>query len=159
MDIDEFQIVKMTEEYAALVSKWKYEDEYSFYDHNENDINSYLCDEYFACVNNCGELIGYFCFGQDARIPTVEKDPYVGDFLDIGLGLKPDLCGLGFGPAFLEKGLKYAESLFNTKSFRLSVAVFNVRAIKVYEKAGFYIDREVTNSYYGNKFVIMIKED
>jgi len=145
----------MTTEYAQQISRWKYDGIYSFYDHDESNIAGYMDDAYFACIDDNGELIGYFCYGNDAQIPTIEEDVYDDNSLDIGLGLRPDLCGKGHGSAFMLKGMDYAQELYNTKNFRLSVAAFNERAVKLYTKAGFYIDREVTNSYSKNKFVIM----
>ena len=150
-----FNIVNMTEEYACSISKWKYDGAYSFYNHNENDIAGYMDGAHFACLDADNELIGYFCFGQDARIPTIEEGVYDDEYLDIGLGLRPDLCGRGLGLAFLNEGLSYAVKHYNTKKIRLSVAVFNERAIKLYRKAGFYSECEVTNSYFQNKFLIM----
>lgn len=149
-------VVKMTEEYACFISSWKYDGIYSFYDHNENGIADFMDGTHFACLDENDKLIGYFCFGADARIPTVENYIYTEDFLDIGLGLKPDLCGKGLGLAFINKGLDFAQKHFNITKFRLSVAVFNERAINVYLKAGFSIKCEVTNSYHKNKFVIMV---
>jgi len=151
----DINITKMTDEYAKSISRWKYDDIYSFYNHNENDTSGYLDGTHFACTNEGGELIGYFCYGKEARIPTVEENVYDEEFIDIGLSLRPDLCGKGYGLTFFNSGLDYARDVFNTKSLRLSVATFNERAIKLYTKAGFYIDQEVTNSYYNNKFFIM----
>jgi RimJ/RimL family protein N-acetyltransferase len=65
------------------------------------------------------------------------------------------LCGKGYGLPFLNRGLDYAEQALSTRSFRLSVAAFNERAVKVYQKAGFTIAQEVTNSRFRNKFYIM----
>ena len=93
MAFDKINIFSMTTEYARLISLWKYEDEYSFYDHNEKNIIGYMDGTHYACTNDDGELIGYFCFGKDARIPTIEENVYDDNFLDIGLGLKPNLCG------------------------------------------------------------------
>ena len=155
---DKLDVLPMTEEYSRLISSWKYDDEHSFYDHDEGNIEGYLDSTHFACISADGELIGYFCFGDDARIPTIEEDVYDDSFLDIGLGLKPDLCGKKLGLMFLNKGLDYAQKSFNTECFRLSVAAFNKRAIRVYEQAGFITKYEVTNSYFKNKFLIMISD-
>jgi len=152
MDIS---IIEMTKEYAQQISSWKYDGIYSFYDHNDSNINGYMDGTHFACVNNGGDLIGYFCYGNDARIPTLEDNVYDEDFLDVGLGLRPDLCGKGYGLPFFLEGLNYGQMRYKTKNFRLSVAVFNERAIKLYTNAGFYIKQEVTNSYFKNKFFIM----
>ena len=151
---DKIDISAMTIEYARSISLWKYEGEFSFYDHNERNMEGYMDGTHYACTDD-GELIGYFCFGKDARIPTVETNVYDDDYLDIGLGLRPDLCGKGYGLPFFKIGLDYAKGHFQTKKFRLSVAAFNERAIKVYAKAGFEVEREVTNSYFKNKFIIM----
>ena len=149
------RVVPMTTEYARAISLWKYDGEYSFYDHHEGNVEGYMDGTHYACLNAQGEVIGYFCFGQDAQIPTVEENTYDDGFLDVGLGLRPDLCGRGYGLAFLNHGLDYAQRHFNENSFRLSVAVFNQRAVKVYKSAGFLIECEVTNSYFKNKFFIM----
>lgn len=148
-------IIPMTEEHARAISTWKYEGIYSFYDHNGDAIDGYMDGTHFACINASDELIGYFCFGADARIPTIETNVYDKGFLDIGLGLKPDLCGKSNGFAFLNHGLDYAQKCYATTHFRLSVAIFNERAIRLYKKVGFVEEREVTNSHFKNKFLIM----
>ena len=153
--LEKSRIVEMTEEYAKDISKWKYEGAYSFYDHNEGNAEGYRDGAHFACMDPVAGLIGYFCYGCEAQIPTLEENVYGVGYLDVGLGMRPDLCGLGHGLPFIGVGLDYARERFNTDSFRLSVAAFNERAVKVYVRAGFQTEREVTNSYYKNKFYIM----
>jgi [ribosomal protein S18]-alanine N-acetyltransferase len=41
------------------------------------------------------------------------------------------------GLAYLQAGLAFATQRFTPRRFRLSVATFNERAIRVYERAGF----------------------
>jgi len=142
-------------EYAHTMSLWEYEGIYSFYDHNENNINEYMDGTYFTCTDVTGKLIGYYCFGENARIPTQENYIFDNDYLDIGLGMKPDMCGKKNGLSFFQNGLNFAQEFYSKTQFRLSVAAFNKRAIKVYLKTGFYIECEVTNSYYNNKFFVM----
>lgn len=149
----DWRIVPMTAEYAREMSLWKYGGEYSFYDRNgETD---YPEGEAFACLDETGKLAGHFHFGEDARIPTLEENVYAPGYLDIGLGLHPDLCGQGLGEEFLKLGLAFGKAQFSARRFRLSVACFNLRAVKVYERCGFAVDRKVTNSYFKNQFYIM----
>lgn len=149
----DWRIVPMTAEYAREMSLWKYGGEYSFYDRNgETD---YPEGEAFACLDETGKLAGHFHFGEDARIPTLEENVYAPGYLDIGLGLRPDLCGQGLGEEFLKLGLAFGKAQFSARRFRLSVACFNLRAVKVYERCGFAVDRKVTNSYFKNQFYIM----
>lgn len=53
------------------------------------------------------------------------------------MGIKPNLCGQGLGLNFFSSGLEFARSKLSSKGFRLTVATFNQRAIKVYERIGF----------------------
>jgi len=158
MQIENLIVVPMTKPHAQSISLWKYENEYSFYNANEENIDGYMDGTHYACISENDELIGYFCFGKEAQIPTVEENVYDEASTDIGLGLRPDLCGKGMGLSFFNVGLNYAETALNITSLRLSVAAFNERAIKLYKNAGFVTEGEVTNSYYKNKFLVMKKE-
>jgi hypothetical protein len=55
----------------------------------------------------------------------------------VGLRLRPDLRGKGLGHGFLVAELGFLRRSFCPEVFRLSVATFNERAIKVYEGVGF----------------------
>ena len=67
--------------------------------------------------------------------------PY--DFYDIaadpfdGIGLRPDLTGRGLGAPYLHAQLAYAQAQWHPRTFRLYVASWNARAIKLYERLGF----------------------
>jgi RimJ/RimL family protein N-acetyltransferase len=148
-------IIAMTRIYSSQISEWKYDDIYSFYDHNEETETAYIDGTHYACTNSVGELIGYYCYGKNARIPTIEENVYNDNYLDFGLGLKPDLCGKRHGFSFVMDGLTFAKDNFMGNHFKLSVAVFSVRAIKVYVKVGFQLEQVVTNSYFKIKFLVM----
>ena len=74
-----------------------------------------------------GDLIGFYYF-----------EPIPPD-LDYGLGLRPDLTGLGLGLEFFLAGLAFARELYRPSRVFLHVAEFNERARRVYERAGFRV--------------------
>lgn len=135
----EFVFTEMTQKEAREIAAWKYDPPYDFYDvaKDPEDLEERLDPDkrrdYYSATSG-GELVGYFCFGREARVPGGD---YSGEAVDMGLGMRPDLTGKGLGQEFLESGLEFAEERFSPVRFRLSVAEFNERAIKVYERAGF----------------------
>ena len=132
----------MTEEAARAVAAWQYEGIYAFYNFDPRDqqhaIREMLDGSYYAATDEQGELVGYFCFGAPAQVPGGHLyGLYTDDALDIGLGMRPDLTGKGLGREFLIAGLDFAQRRFAPATFRLAVAAFNQRAIRLYEKVGF----------------------
>ena len=87
--------VKLTEIQAKEISSWKYNGEYSIYNCPEWDkilnekwgitVEEKRMKEFNAVVDNCSNLCGY--------IRLVDRNEYV----LIGIGLKPSLCGQGVG--------------------------------------------------------------
>ena len=121
-----------TEEDAHRIASWHYPPPYDFYDMDQDpeDLAALLDPQtwqapYYSVFDEENELIGFFGFKQADR--TVE----------IGLGLRPDLTGKGFGLAFINYGLKFGQEHFSVGMWSLSVATFNTRAIRLYEHAGF----------------------
>ena len=117
---------------AVAIAQWRYEPPYSFYDAtaDPDDLALLLGEEtregtHFSAFGEDDELVGFFSFHRE------------GDDVIVGLGLRPDLTGRGLGLAFVEAGLAFARERFGPGRFRLSVATFNERAIRVYERAGF----------------------
>ena len=155
-----YQIKEMTTEYMKEIFEWRYEEAYQLYNLMKTPemIQELSNGKYYCCVSD-GQLVGYFAFGSSARIPAVESNPYAEDLLDIGLGLRPDLCGKGYGAAFLKVGMEFAGSQWSPKGFRLTVAEFNRRAIKAYKKAGFSVVRSLSHMMFDMKFLVMMQKD
>ena len=117
---------------AREVSGWRYEPPYDFYDAaaDPDDLAELLDPErrrgvYFSALNGENNLVGFFQFERtDGTV-------------DVGLGLRPDLTGMGLGEEFVLSGLAFARERYAPERFTLSVATFNKRAIGVYERAGF----------------------
>lgn len=136
-----FQYFSMTKQYASLIAKWKYGDPYSLYsmDGSRESILELMNGDYFYVLNEENELIGFICTGNSARVPGGYKiGIYHSDkYIDLGLGLNPELTGKGIGVYFLTSCLEFIKEQYNTLDVRLVVAKFNERAIKVYERVGF----------------------
>lgn len=87
-----FTFRPMNKKYANAIAAWHYEGIYAFYDMKrdiddlEELLNPQCWDHrYYAVTDGQGDLIGFFCFDR-------EEETVV-----IGLGLKPDLTGKGWG--------------------------------------------------------------
>ncbi|OEH92338.1 GNAT family N-acetyltransferase [Bacillus solimangrovi] len=138
----------MTQEQAEDIAyKWHYNGVYAFYDMeaDKEDLTEFLdqeerADSYYI-VSKDNEMIGFFCFQLDEC-----------NSVDIGLGMKPELTGKGLGNEFLQAGLDYAGKTYTPDKLTLSVATFNKRAIKVYEKVGFYPVKTFMQSTNGSHF-------
>ena len=110
-----------------------------------------LSGSYFAARDEAGRLAGFFCFGGAATVPplaalgaydeppaeTERRKPAVDRTVDMGLGLHPDRTGRGLGQGFVALGMRHARAVFGPVDLRLTVASFNLRAIRAYERAGF----------------------
>lgn len=57
----------------------------------------------------------------------------------IGLGMRPEWCGLGMGKQFVQVIVDVARRRRPTDEIDLEVSTWNERAIRTYEKVGFHI--------------------
>lgn len=135
------KISQMNWEQANQISNWGYEEPYEIYSMDGSDecINELLNFNYFSVTDDEEKLIGYFCYGEAAQVPAGRKFDVYDDtnLVDIGLGIKPELCSKGLGNEFLLMGIEFGRNMLSIKRFRLTVAAFNERAIKVYQRVGF----------------------
>jgi [ribosomal protein S18]-alanine N-acetyltransferase len=142
--IRQVELTPMSQDDAERIADWRYDPPYDFYDARADESQlAHLLDparrenRALSARDETGDLVGFFTYVRD------------GDAVVVGLGLRPDLTGQGLGTSFVEHGLEFARVRFAPKRFRLSVAEFNERAVKVYERAGFVRTRsfvEETNS-------------
>ncbi len=157
-----FEFRPMTEADARAMTEWRYEGAYAFYDLAPDDLAELLGElpAYVAATDETGELLGFFSFGPGAQTPGGHRAGlYAEGALDIGLGLRPDLTGRGLGQSFVRAGLDYARTHVTPApaQFRLSVATFNDRAIRAYERAGFRAGPRFTSAVRGveTEFLLM----
>jgi len=150
-----FTVTPMTEGDARAIQTWRYEGAYATY--NFDDTPGALAElldtrsPYFAVRDERGELVGFFAYGTAGEVggemgerePALYADP-ANRTLSVGLGLRPDLTGIGLGLPFVEAALACARARFAPRGFRLFVLDWNARAIRVYERAGFARVRALT---------------
>jgi len=125
---------------------WKYDGIYSFYDNDIQKekmefIESFVdSDDNFSIYNDNNKLVGNCSFY------------YIEEFFCVGLQMRPDLTGKGFGIEFAKSIIDFGREKYKLNYIDLTVAKFNNRAIKVYEKLGFKVIDEFVNTIRGNDY-------
>lgn len=125
-----------TEEEKHRISSWKYEGDYAVY-------NSTSYEEQkkrqlgFANPGN-----HYYSFYEEEKlvgfINLYKKETEI--FL--GAGINPRCCNRGYGQQMIKAACGISRKLFPGKTLHLEVRTWNARAIRCYEKCGFYIAGE-----------------
>lgn len=143
----EFTFASMSDQDAHTIAGWRYPDPYSFYNltADPDDLAELLDPQrrarwYHAVRDAQGDLVGFLSLREERG--TVQ----------LGLGLRPDLTGQGHGLPFLLQALDFARTRFAATRFQLSVATFNRRAIRVYERAGFRPGRTYLHQTNGGEY-------
>jgi len=131
---------KMDEISARAILGWRYEPPYDIYNLPSDEVEivvQYMIDPqnaYSSITDEQEQLVAYCCFGREGQVPGGD---YSSDALDIGMGVRPELTGRGFGHEFVNSVLDFAGTTFGPCVYRVTVAEFNERALSVWEKAGF----------------------
>ena len=147
---------------ARAVLSWRYEEPYALYntppDRMEAGVQALLDprNAYHAITNGRGDLVGYCCIGPDAQVPGGD---YNAEALDVGMGLRPDLTGQGHGPTYVDAVLDFARRTFAPAAFRVTVAEFNARALRVWQEAGFCAVQTFQRELDGRAFVVLVREE
>ncbi|KUO96344.1 GNAT family N-acetyltransferase [Ferroacidibacillus organovorans] len=138
-----FTTHEINRERAIVIANWTYDSPYDFYNVVESveTIADLMNGFYRAVLSEDRQMIGFYCTGESAQVSAGHAvsayERGEDDVVDFGLGMRPDLTGRGRGASFLIYILK--EILANNPghALRLTVAVFNQRAIRLYQKFGF----------------------
>ena len=133
---------------AEEIGRWRYPGRYATYDVGETPTTRVN----LRAVVDGDELIGYCCFGPEARVPGVAAEDGV---LDLGYGIRPDLMGQGHGRAFVATILDFVAEEFSPGSIRLVILDWNRRSRRVASAHGFE-QRGVVPSAEG-RFVVMMR--
>lgn len=136
---------------ALAAHRWRYPGEYAMY-------NLALEPLLIASILMRGPLsdaagVAYYAVahGRDPLIGVFSMQRREGD-VEIGVGLRPDLNGLGLGLPYLLEGLELTRARYAPQTFSLTVATFNQRAINVYVRAGFIPGPLKTFTFKGKRY-------
>jgi ribosomal-protein-alanine N-acetyltransferase len=152
----------MDETRARSILGWQYDPPYDGYNPGAGDVEEmvrvFLDPEYayYALLTAEGELVAYCCFGADARVPGGD---YGADALDVGLGVRPDLTGQRRGSMYVQTVLGFARRAFSPSVFRVTVAEFNGRALRVWEKAGFRRVQRFRREGDDQVFLVLVRDE
>ncbi len=151
----EILIAPMTAEYAADILSWRYPAPYDCYNVVGGDLGYYLdpANGVYAVLSG-GELIGFRSFGPDGRVPGGAYDDSA---LDTGGGLRPVLTGRGLGHSVIAAGLEFGRQRFTPEAFRVTVASFNTRALRVVTSLGFQPVSSFAATTDGRRFEILTR--
>lgn len=144
---------------AIQVAGWRYDPPYEVYniDGSQQEIIADLTDPQYAyhvLFEPDGSIAAFCCFGIDARVPGGD---YALDALDLGMGVRPDLTGRGLGEQFARAVLDFAQRTYAPRAFRVTIAVFNLRAQHVWTKLGFTAVHTFKAQHSGRPFVILVR--
>jgi [ribosomal protein S18]-alanine N-acetyltransferase len=146
----------MTPAAAREVTTWRYPAPYDCYDMT-GERPERLSDPasgFFALRDAERALVGYRCFGPDGRVPGWDYDESA---LDTGGGLRPDLIGIGLGREAISAGLAFGRAAYHPDAFRMTVASFNGRALRVVHSLGFEELDRFTATSDGREFRILVR--
>lgn len=152
-------VKEMDEIFAEEILGWTYEEPYDFYnnEYSVDAVRELLNHSYFVALDDHEEIFGYFCIGESAQVPIGSMfGVYPEGCMDIGIGMNPVFTGQGRGHLFLTFILNYIMGLVGTVSLRLTVAAFNTRAIHLYEKHRFEMEKAFRHG--DVVFITMVRE-
>jgi ribosomal-protein-alanine N-acetyltransferase len=159
--IGAFTIRQMAESDAREIAGWRYDHPYDVYncahDEFEETVRCFLLPQnrYHSVWDEAGQLVGFLCFGEDGRVPGGD---YRAPALDIGGGLRPDLTGHGLGSSFMQAALALARRHFAPAAFRVTVASFNKRALRVCENVGYRQVQAFDSTHNGKPFIVLMRD-
>lgn len=138
-----FRLVPFTEEHGRQLCSWRYAPPYDVFhwtdsweqmvEDGEEFGDEHIRDsQYRAVLDPKGIFVGFAQFF-----------PLIG-VTRLGFGLRPDLCGKGYGHGFVKAIIEEAKRRSATNQIDLEVLTWNERAIRTYVKAGFVL----SDTYY-----------
>lgn len=126
----------LSEDDKRQICSWQYEGEYAVYNLPPYE-KMRQAQSGFMNPGNEKNYYGFFENGVLVGFVNIKEKPT--EFF-IGIGVRPDICGKGYGTEILGEVCRIAKAQNPAKPLCLEVRTWNKRAVRCYEKAGFTID-------------------
>lgn len=143
---------------VRAILNWRYEPPYDCYNHLDEDVTvQYFLNpqnNFYKIVDENSELVGYCSFGEDGQ---VSGGDYRYEALDIGMGIRPNLTGRRKGVRYANTVLEFAEKLLKPKAFRVTIAIFNKRALRLWQKLEFEHQQSFKRNSDGMQFIVLVR--
>jgi len=130
----QFVIAPMSAAEAEAMADWHYDGPWDIYDLDGRvppRIDAY--GSVLAQTSGGTQLAGFFCVGQEARVPGLDA---VDGTLDLGWGMNPGWVGRGYGRSF-GTAVLVAVQRRHGGAVRAVVQSWNRRSIRVLAELGF----------------------
>lgn len=153
-------IVPISQTSAEAITGWRYDPPYDCYNLEyppTAEAMAYFLDPTYAyheLRDETAALVGFCCFGIDAQVLGGD---YSSTALDIGMGMRPDLTGRGWGRIFATAVIAFAETHYAPQPLRVTIATFNHRAQRVWSGLGFQPVEHFGRTGDGMTFVIQVR--
>ena len=155
-----YSIQLLIEAEASDILCWRYPAPFDYYDPPSSggiELIRQLLDPangFHGIRHSTLGFFGFCSFGQDGQVLGGTYDQHA---LDIGLGMRPELIGRGYGTEFFQAIVFFATESLGAKSLRLTVADFNTRAIKIYQRQGFEVTERFHDPVHRAPYTIMVR--
>lgn len=145
----------LTETDARSICAWRYPPPYDVYDYADWDTVVSQGWDLSIPEKRSAEYVGFR--GADGLV-AFGRLTAVSRFILIGIGLKPDFCGMGLGMQVMRSLIALGHQRYPDHPLALEVRTFNTRAIRCYEKCGFRrVKQYVRNTLTGeDRFYFMV---
>ena len=128
-----YRVTELSVEDGMDIAMWKTPGPWRIQDALETPRSD---EGYWAVRDANNALIGFCCFGEDARVPGLDGSSKL---LDVALGLAPHLTGRHLSKDFADIVVKHAIAVAEDRKLRCIVASWNVVGRRTAEAVGFQV--------------------
>jgi RimJ/RimL family protein N-acetyltransferase len=131
------EFAPLTHADAAELMRWRYPAPYDFYNMADEDPDGFLgsASPHWSVRDDTGEMIGFIGIGVECTVPGGD---YSQPATDIGIGMRPDQTGRGFGKQVIAQ---FIDDIvipdLHPPLLRATIAAFNQRSLRTFLGLGF----------------------
>jgi len=131
--VSPYRVTELSVEDGMDIAMWKTPGPWRIQDSLETPRPD---EGYWAVRDATDRLIGFCCFGEDARVPGLAGSSKL---LDVALGLAPELTGRRLSKEFAAAVVAHARKVAEDRKLRCVVAAWNVVGRHTAENVGFHV--------------------